>query len=464
MLCAEGCISMNSKTLQKQELFESDKIIRSILIMAVPTIISQVITMIYAYADSIYIGIVNDPSQIAAIALAQPLNHIMTASGNFWGVGGGSMISRSLGEHNYEKLKKASAFSLYGAAAFMIIICLTAFLLGNKLPIWLGASEAVLPYAYDYFLYLFIIGGFPAVMSQVMAHLLRAEGYSKEAGFGLMLGGILNILLDPLFIFAFGLRLKGAAMATALANIISFCYFVFTYYRLRGSYNASFRLKYLSFKPKLMIEIFSVGLPAAIIHLMSAASNLVLNNLLSDFNDFAVAGIGITKKVGQFPCLVNIGFAQGSLPLIAYNYAAGNKERMEKLIKKCLMLNIIVGSILMAVLMIFARPVSSIFIREINTVNYAVLFLRVIGISAPCFAVCFTTTTVFQAVKKPITSLLLSLIRKGIIEIPLMILVASRGIVAVVAIDPIMDYVSGIACIICLVYFLKHESFRKKKE
>ena len=208
-------------------VFENDSVIQSVLIMAIPTIISQMITVLYNYADTIFVGQLNDPKQVAAIALAFPLTIIITALGNLWGIGGGSTISRALGKANLQEAKHAAAFSFYGAVILTGICCMMAFVMGDAFGYMLGASSADLDFTNRYIFWMFIIGAVPSVLSQVLAHFARSLGFAKAAGIGLTLGGILKRTVERIVPYDGRTSTKadcrtGAFYWTAICTDISF--------------------------------------------------------------------------------------------------------------------------------------------------------------------------------------------------------------------------------------------------
>ena len=193
-------------------VFEAMPVPKALATLAIPSIISQLIALAYNIADTYFIGRTNDPYKIAAVSLLYVLVAIMGGLSNLFGVGGGSLISRLLGARKDDEAKKACAFSFYGSIATALIYSIGCLIFMDPLLRWMGASENTLGYASSYAFYVIVLGGLPAILSMSMAHLLRSEGYAKQASLGLGMGGILNILLDPLFIFALDLGVQTDGM------------------------------------------------------------------------------------------------------------------------------------------------------------------------------------------------------------------------------------------------------------
>lgn len=438
-------MSFGVKSKSNTNVFENESVIRSILIMAVPTVLSQLISVIYNYADAIYIGKLNNPSEVAAIALATPLTLFITAVSNLWGIGGGSAVSRSAGAGKKEEAARISSFSAYGAAILTLLCSFMAFIMGESFTRLLGASDTVLPYAEKYIFWVFIIGAFPSVMSQVLAHLARSEGHSAAAAAGLTIGVILNIALDPLFIFDFGLGLgvEGAAIATAISNFASFLFFVVFFILRKSDTNLSFSPRKMLPTKEIAGTVLLIGLPSALISLLSAISNVFLNNIVAAHGDVAEAAVGIAKKIDILPAHVAMGITQGSLPLLAYSYGKGDHDRTRKILRETCILACSVIVFIVILLEIFARPIASIFIEDRETVRFAASFLRKLCISIPFYSITITINSYFQAANKKWHALFLSVLRKGIFDIPLMFLLdaAAGSVTSVILAQPIMDVI-----------------------
>ena len=442
---------------EKKDVFQNDSIPKVILAMAIPTIVSQMITVLYNYADTIFIGLLNDSLQTAAIALALPLTFLITAIANCWGIGGGSMISRSLGKRDLKGAKYAAAFSFYGALIFTIICSMIAFGMGDAFVYLLGASAEDLSFTDKYVFWMFVVGALPSVLSQVLAHFARSLGFARQAGIGLTLGGLMNIALDPIFIFSFGFNLgvAGAAIATMLSNVISLAYFFVLFAMNRKKWSVSFRIADAIPIKEIAVPAITVGLPSALIPFLSAISNGVLNNLISAHGDIVVAAVGIAKKMDLLPANIALGITQGTLPLLAYSYGAGEKERLQKLLYTTGVLAFISTVIVVILLEIFATPIATLFIRDADTVWYATQFIRRLCLSVPLYAITLTVNSFFQAANRPKYSLVISVIRKGIFDLPLMVMFNYLfAATAIIWVQPIMDLITSVISLLILKHFL----------
>ncbi len=319
--------------MDKKYLFEESPVRKAVITLAIPTVISQLITVIYNIADTFFIGQLDDPVQVAAATVAMPPFIFLTGIANLFGIGGASLISRDLGGNHPERAKNVSAFAVWGGI-------LTAFLYGMAfmvirpvlLPL-MGTTPETYELTYQYVFYTVTLGAVPTVLSTILAHLVRTEGYAKQASLGLTMGGILNIILDPLMIFGLHMQIQGAALATLLSNCAACIYFLVLMRKNRKNLCIRIHPRDFTLKKQIPREVLVVGLPSFVMTLMSFFSNVTLNQLVAGYSSEAVAGMGIAKKVDMVGFAVAQGMTQGVLALIGYNYAAGNRERMGKTIR-----------------------------------------------------------------------------------------------------------------------------------
>ena len=435
-------------------LFEKMPVSKAVITLVIPTIISQIITVIYNMADTFFIGQMNDPNQVAAATLAMPPFVMLTGIANLFGIGGASLISRSLGAGNREKARKCAAFSIWGAALVALIYGIVLYSSRATIFPLLGTDKYTYGYCSDYFLWTITIGGIPTVLNACLAHLVRAEGYSKEASVGLALGGIMNIILDPVLIFTFGLGVKGAAIATMLSNTIAMIYFICLLRKNEETTVISFSLKNFTVSGGIPREILLVGLPSFIMLLMGTVSNLVLNKLVVSYSNQAIAGMGIAKKIDILAFAIANGMTQGVLPLIGYNYAAKNFKRMRAVIKTTFAYTLIVSIAGTMLLYFGAVPLVRFFIDDTETVAYGQYFLKAISITCAAISVTMMIITIFQATGSKLQPTILSFVRKGGFDIPLMFIMnsayASQGIPWA---TPISD---ALAMLVALALFIPY--------
>ncbi|MBO4901565.1 MAG: MATE family efflux transporter [Lachnospiraceae bacterium] len=438
----------------KKQLFESAPVLKAVLALEIPTVISQLITVVYNMADTYFIGQVGDPDQVAATSICLPVFMLLTGMANLFGIGGASLISRSLGKGDTEQAKKASAFSIWAGGFIALLYGVLVYLFRFRLFPLVGADKATIDLCNRYSLWVITCGAIPTVLSGTFAHLVRAEGYSKQASFGVAMGGILNILLDPLFISGLHMEITGAAVATLLSNIAATLYFIILIYRKRAHMVLSMHPRYFTLRSGLPSEIMLVGLPSAVMNLSGVLSNIFMNRLMSSYSNAAVAGIGIAKKVDLLTYAVATGMSQGVIPLIGYNYSSKNYKRMMSAVKTTVVISIAIAVVSTAFLLTQAPMIVRAFINDQKTVVYGSLFQRIICVTGPFIPVSMVIITMFQSTGRKMTPLILSVLRKGGVDVPAMFLMNHLvGITGIAWATPIADIVSMTVAIICFIPF-----------
>ena len=406
-------------SFSERELFETVPVPRAVATLAIPTVISQVVTTIYNLADTFFVGQLGNPYMVAAVSLVSPWFNLLTALGNLFGLGGSSLISRMLGVQREDEIPYVASFSIWAGAAVTACFSLGSFLARQPLLTFLGASPDTYGYAEDYLLWVVVLGGVPTMVSLALGHLLRSEGHAKQASAGMMFGGVLNVILDPILIFGFHLDVAGAAIATAFSNAASVVFFAVQYARLKGHTAVSFRPKYFTFR--FIGPIFSVGLASALATALGNASNMVMVHLASGYGDIPVAAYGIVKRIDQFPLNVSMGLCQGFMPLVGYNYAARNYDRMRNVSYFSWKAALIFSACCVACFAVFAPELLHLFIPEAETSTLGASFLRIACLAVPLTAVNFLISYTLQAMGKGVQSAILTSCRQGLLNIPLLI-------------------------------------------
>ena len=443
--------------LDESRLFRETPVAKAILTLAVPTVISQIITIIYNMADTFFIGQLGDPNQVAAATLAMPLFTLMTAISNLFGVGGASLISRFLGCDERGKAKRTAAFSVWTGGLTAVVYGIFILLSRKMILPALGADQATFGLTSSYMFWTIGIGALPTVLIPLLAHLIRSEGHSKEASFGVAFGGILNIVLDPLFIFVFRMDITGAAIATLLANLAATVYFVIFIHKRREISVITLSPKFYTVGERIPLEVMTVGVPSFLISMTATVSNMVLNRIIAGYSNEAVAGMGIAKKVNMLAFAVAQGITQGTLPLIGYNYTSGDRKRMISVIKTLFVFCLSVAMVIAVGLYVSAGTVSRLFIGDELTAGFGELFLHIICCACPMSSTTFFSLTVFQAAGKKVQPLILSVLRKGTVDVPFMILFNHLiGINGVAWATPVAETVSmTVSAALVLPYILR---------
>lgn len=416
---------MRSNTTDKTLIFEKMPIPAALAKMAIPTIVSQLITLIYNMADTWFIGQTNNPYMVAASSLVLTVFMMTTALANLFGIGGGTLAVRLLGSQQEEEAGKVASLSLVMAAGSALLFSAACLLFMEPLLRLLGASDNTLGYAKQYLLFVVVLGGLPTVLSNTMSSMLRNVGFSREAAFGLTLGGLLNVALDPLFMFVLmpeGYQVVGAAIATMLSNCVAFGYFVMTYRRVQKSSILALPKRIQRIQKKSMDSLLSVGVPAAMSVLLFDLTNMVLNRLSSSYGDFQLAAMGIVLKVERLPLNIGIGICLGMVPLAAYNYAAKNYGRMHAFFSAARLAGLCVAVVSVALYYFGAPWLIRAFIQEPTTAGYGIQFLQARCFATPFMFLSFHMVHFMQAVDRGKISFYLAVIRQICLNIPILFL------------------------------------------
>lgn len=409
----------------REDVFKELPIPVALRIMIVPAVASQLIVLIYNMADTFFVGQTGNPYMVASTSLILPVFNITLCLAGLAGIGGGALIARLLGQGRENEARRAAVFSLYlgGAIAAAFALGMGVFM-GPILGL-LGAGENTYQFARQYAMCVIVVGGVPTVLSNVLSNLIRSIGRSREAGIGIILGGLLNIALDPLFMFVLmpdGQEVLGAGIATCLSNCVACLFFLVVVARMGQGAIITFNPGVGLARRESMWAVLAVGVPSAVATFLFDLDYVILDKLMVSYHDLALAAIGIVLKIERFPLNVGIGICQGMMPLVAYNYAARNKKRMDDAIRlsRALGLGIAVASVVVYELM--AVQFAHLFIQDAQTVAMASQFLRIRVLATPLMFLSFYTVYLFQAFGKGHISLLLGVTRWLGFNIPMLFL------------------------------------------
>ena len=406
----------------KEQLFERTSIPKAVATLAIPTVISQLVMMFYNLADTFWVGMLNDPLQNAAVTLTAPALMAFNAITNLFGTGSASLMSRALGRKDYDVVTRTSVFGFYCAVFLSIVYAIICIILRVPLLGLLGADDATFAGANDYLIWAVIVNALPAVMNVTLAHFVRAEGSAAHSSIGTMSGCVLNIILDPIFILPWGLNMgaAGAGLATFLANCAACIYFAVFLIRKKGKTFVSVDPRKFAFRKDIIGEVFNVGIPSALQNLFSVTGMTVLNNFTASYGADAVAAMGICQKVYMVPMYITLGVSQGATPLIGYNYASGDAPRVKKAISFTRIVNLAIIVFTALLYLIFPAFFVGLFINNQTIIDHGVKILRGFAIGLPLMSLDFFSVSVFQATGKGKAALIFAVLRKIILEIPLL--------------------------------------------
>lgn len=406
----------NSKT----ELFESMPIPKAVVTLSVPSVISSLVMVIYSLADTFFVGMMNDPVQNAAVTLAAPLLLAFNAVNNLFGIGSSSMMSRALGRKDYDTVYRSSAFGFYASLICSLLFSLLYGVLQSPILVMLGANAETMQATAGYLFWTVLLGSAPSILNVVLAYLVRAEGSSLHASIGTMCGCLLNIVLDPIFILPWGLNLgaAGAGCATCLSNTVACLYFFVLLFVKRGKTYVC--IKPSMFRPSKQIVkgVCGVGIPASIQNLLNVTGMTILNNFTSAYGSDPVAAMGIAQRVNIVPFQIAMGFSQGIMPLISYNYTSGNIKRMKKTFMFTAKISLGFILTVMLTFLFAAEPIISMFMKNESIVAYGAAFQRGFCFALPFLCIDFLALGVFQSCGMGMKSFIFAVVRKIVLEIP----------------------------------------------
>lgn len=430
---------------KREKIFSSYPIPKAVAALALPCVLSNIVNVIYNMADTYFVSLMEDTNATAAVSITMPVFLFFVAFGNIFGVGGSAYISRSLGAGKREKVKQISSFCVFSSIGAGVLLLSLILIFINPLVSGLGASAgAVSEYSRDYLKYI-ALGGPLIVTSITASNLIRGEGAAKESMIGMMIGTVTNIILDPVMILIFDMGVGGAAIATVIGNLASVVYYAF--YLIRGNSILSCNPKRFYAGDRIAANVIPIGVPAAINNILMSLSNIILNNLMKDYGEAAVAALGIAMKVNMLIVFVQMGMGMGIQPLIGYSFGAKNIKRLKGTIKFTILCTVIFGTILSVLYFIFTSSIINLFNGENDPLvtEYGVKILRALIITGPFIGIMFAFNFAFQGMGKPVPSLVLSLGRQGLIFLPVVIIMNR-----IFAFDGII-YAQPAADLICVV-------------
>ncbi len=436
------------------EVFKNAPIPKAVMINAIPSIISMIMVLIYNLADTFFIGQANVGDWVTAVSLATPAFLIFMAIGMIFGIGGTSLISRKLGEGNEEIAKKISAFCFWTGAVIGIIATVVVLIFLEPLCRLIGASEQTLAPTKTYFGIIALCIPF-LIVSNAFSNIIRAEGKANIAMMGMIIGNMLNVILDPIMIFTFNLGIAGAAIATVVGNVFASVFY--TWHVLSKNSIFSISLKNYSYKNGILGGVLKIGVPASLNSMLMSLSNIVVNNFMGVFGDNAVGGLGIAFKVNTITVMLLIGLGTGIQPLLGYCYGAKNQKRFVGVMKFSVLVALIMSGIMTAVTFFLSGPLVELFIKVPEQVGYGSTFVKILLISGPILGVLFVMINAMQAMGEAIPSLILSASRQGIVYIPLLIIInaLTESPQMLVYTQPITDYIATILAITLFLFVYK---------
>lgn len=433
------------------DILEKMPIPRAILHLALPSVLSMLVNILYNLTDTFFIGKLNDPIQVAAVTITLPLFMFQMAIAGIFGNGGGSYLSRLLGKKEYALAKETTTTAIFTSAIVSVILGVAGIMLIPQILNSVGASPQTLAPATRY-MFIILLGSPFTLLSFTLLQLIRAEGAAKEAMMGLFIGTGANIILDPLFIFAFKMGVTGAAVATIIGQALSMGYYLSYYFR-RKSLAVPSR-KYLHLRWQCYKEILFIGIPSSLSQVMMSIGSTISYKLASQYGDSSIAALGVASRVFSIPIFVFIGIAVGVQSLIGFNYGARNFPRMKEAIRTSILISISLGLVFTVLFALFPRPLIAAFIRDPKIMDIGTIILKAYVFATPFAAIGMILMTSLQAMGKALPALIVAISRQGIVYIPLLFLLNSLfGFEGLIFALPIADAATTVVSF-SFVYFI----------
>jgi putative MATE family efflux protein len=414
--------------------------------------------ILYNLADMFFIAQLGDSAKVASVSIISPVFSIIMALATMIGVGGSSVIANAFGADDTEKAKNTASLCFFSAIALGVAVTLLLFLFQSPLLRLLGTKPDMWD---DSRAYLRVLSGGTILMMipSTMGMLLRAEGAVRESMTGNLIGTVANILLDPLFILLFGWGVTGAAAATLIGNLLSSCYYVI--FVKRRATVLSLDPKRALVMPKELIPVIALGFPNAASTVLSGFASTCSNNLLSLHGTDAIAAAAAAGKTCMLITMVQMGICMGVQPLMAYSYGAGNLHRLKEVLRKTALLTGCIGIGTMALCFVFRRFIISLFLKEAAVAAMGEQYMLYVMAGAPFLGLVYISTNFLQATKKAPSAILVSLLRQGLLLIPLLYLMHGVfGFVGLAAAHMSADM--GAALIAALVFAREYERVKEE--
>ena len=437
---------MKEKPKSPLEVFESAPVGQAVMKNTIPAMVAMMMVLVYNLADTFFIGQTKDALMVASVSLVTPAFLLFMALGTVFGIGGTSVISRAMGEGRREYAKKVCAFCMWSCIIVGIVMVIIIFVFMDSILKMLGASADTFRYAKEYLSIVTVAGPF-VLISNCYANIIRSEGKAGMAMFGQLGGNLLNVILDPILILGLGWNVAGAAIATAVSNLICASYYI-GYFKF-GKSMLSIRLKDFSVKDNILKGVLAIGIPAALGDVLMSVSNIILNAQMAKYGDMAVAGIGVAMKVTMITGMICIGFGQGIQPLLGYCVGAKNWKRYKESLRFSVIFGFALSTLMTVICYLFDRQIVSAFLSEPEALSYGMEFSRILLTTSFLFGMFYVLSNALQAMGTATAALIINMSRQGLIYIPaIFILQSVIGMDGLLWAQPVADVLSVILVVI----------------
>ena len=430
------------RALQKMELLGSTSIPKALLAMGIPTMVGMLVNAFYNLVDAYFVGGLGE-SQMGAISVVYPLGQVVVGLGLLFGNGAASYISRLLGRGDKENADKVASTALYSSVSVGAVIIIISMVFLHPILKLLGATDSILPYAATY-AGIYIVSCIFNVFNVTMNNIVTSEGAAKTTMCALLTGAVLNIALDPLFIYVFDLGVAGAAIATAISQVVSTCVYLTYIFRKKSVFH--FRVKDCTYTKETMSEIFKIGIPTLVFQILTSVSISLINNAAGGYGDSAIAGMGVVTRLISMGSLSVFGFIKGFQPIAGYSYGAKKFDRLREAIKTSILWSTAFCVIFGVILALSSTAIVSQFTTgDAEMIRIGAASLRANGISIMLFGFYTVYSSLFLALGKGREGFILGACRQGICFIPVILLLPIVwGLNGIMYAQPIADVLSAV--------------------
>lgn len=436
------------------EIFRDAPVPKAVISNVIPSIISMIMVLVYNLADTFFIGQTKDAYMVAAVSVATPAFLLFMAVGMLFGIGGTSLISRTLGEGNMDRAKNASSFCFWTGLCIGLIAMVVIFIFASPVSMAIGASQETVGYASQYLRIVSTAIPF-LIISNSFSNIIRAEGNAQVAMMGMIVGNLINIILDPVMILGFGWDVAGAAIATVLGNVFAAGFYI--WHLLSKKATLSIHPKYYLAGNGIAAGVFAIGIPASLNSILMSLSNIIVNNIMSDYGDMAVAGLGVAMKVNMIVVMLLIGLGTGIQPILGYCFGAGSKDRYLAVMKFSMILAFAISAVMTVVCYCGADPLVHAFLEDADAFTYGMSFARIYIYSGPVIGIMFVFINAIQSTGAALPALILSVSRQGLIYLPVLFLLRRvfDSATMLAAAQPITDYLTTALSVVLFLFTYK---------
>lgn len=449
---------MNDKRIK---LMSEAPVAQAIMKMSIPMVMGMMVQVFYNLVDTFFVGRLGDANQLAAANMGMPIFMMLMALASIVGTGAASYISRSLGDKNYDEANHTASIAVGLLVGLSLIITIGGVVFLEPITRVLGASADTFEFTKQY-VGITLIGSTAIVCNYAFGQLLRAEGDAMKSMMGMLIGTVVNVILDPIFIFVFDMGVGGAALATVIGNLLGLGYYI--YHFVKGTTLLRIQPRKIDFNGKIYGEITKIGVPASLNQALMSVAMMTANNLGMVYGEKTVAGMGVATRIIMIGTFIFIGFAAGCQPLVGFNYGAKNKARVKEIIQKGMMLTSTIGIVLAILFALFAKVLIGAFTPDQEVIEIGATIIRALIFSLPFVGIQMVTTTSIQAMGKGFAGLILSVSRQGILYIPLLyILNAVAGFNGFIYAQPITDIIMATFAMLMVFRILRQEDVVEEK-